>query len=155
MSDPIDTGPAPGLKKYTLKEKPEKALPELDGLGIDQLLQLRDDIDARLPATNLRDFNLEQATLLHYLSLRELQKGVNTADDVPTNQKAQVANSISAALKEITKMRNEIYNAEQFRLMEGALAKALKDMPADFVERFFALYGKKAEEMANAGPDPS
>lgn len=146
MSDPIDTG---GLKDYG-GLKPKKADPfDIQALSISELIALRADIDARLPATSLKDFDVEEQTLLHYHSLRELQKEIADDDKIPTNQKAQVANSISASLREITKMRTEIYNAEQFRRMEAALAKALRGTTAEFQKSFFELYGKTAEEMAN------
>jgi hypothetical protein len=151
MSDPIDTG-GEGLKDLGGLKKREKAAIDLDKMDLATLLQLRSDIDKRLPATNLRDFNVEEATLIHYHTLQSLQGDIQGDDSVPANQRAQVANSISAALRDIIKMRNEIYNAEQFRRMEAALAKALRGVAPELREAFFAIYGKTAEEMANVGP---
>lgn len=161
MSDPIDTGdlaraaqdgqkPA-GLKPYSLKKDPISGENDLKSMSLRELLHLRDQIDTLLPATDLKSLNLVQLTLLDYYKARELLVEIQNDTMTPVNQKAQVMNTVRNTLAEITRMRNEVYNGEQFRMMEAALAKALKKLPKEAQDMFFEAYGKLAEDMAVVG----
>lgn len=157
MSDPIDTGNAQiptGLKPFSLSNAMKEAVLDIESMEIGELLALRDKIDAKLPSTSLRDIDVEQEVLLQYYRVKALQDKTATADDVPTNQRAQVANTVANTLKEIVKMRSEVYNTEQFRKMEAALAKALRTMPEEAQNVFYETYEKVAQEMADAGTQP-
>lgn len=153
MSDPIDTGMSQ-LKDYgQLKKPPKSAQKDLKSLNTGELLALRDEIDALLPPLSLKTLNAEQELLLQYLRVKELQTEVAGDDGTPTNQKAQVANSVANTLREITRLRNEIYNGEQFRLMEAALARALRSLPAETQQVFYTAYKKAAEDMATVAQE--
>jgi hypothetical protein len=149
--DPIDTGNPPktgGLKPYSLGNTQKRPDLDLEAMDVSELLALRDKIDAKLPSTSLKDINVEQEVLLQYYRVKDLQEKAADAPDVPTNQRAQVANSVANTLKEIVKMREKVYNAEQFRKMEAALAKVLRTQPKEVQDAFFAAYEKSATEMA-------
>lgn len=123
-------------------------------MSLDELLALRSEIDTLLPTVSLKDFNAQEEVLLQYHRIKALQAEVAVDQDTPTNQKAQVANTVARLLSDIIGMRNELYNTEQCRLMEAALAKALRGQTEDFRTAFFEAYKKTAEEMANVGPGP-
>lgn len=157
MSDPIDAGNtqfSSGLKPYSLANAEKKGEMDLDSLKVSELLALRDKIDAKLPATSLKDLDVEKEVLLQYVRVRELQEATTVALDVPTNQRAQVANAVANTLKEIVKMREKVYNSEQFRKMEASLAKALRTLPEEAQKVFYEAYERAAEEMADAGQGP-
>lgn len=156
MSDPIDTGEGflEGLKDYSLGNfAKDRGIP-LDSMDLLELLALRDEIDAKLPKTTLKDVNVEQEVLLQYIRVKELQSHVAQDRSVPTNQRAQVSNTVAKCLSEIVRMRSEVYNTEQFRLMEAALAKALKTLPEAAQTVFYGAYQKIAEEMADVTSTP-
>lgn len=148
----ISSPNGPELKNYSLKVQMDSSKIILNAMNIAELLALRGEIDALLPSTNLKDFNAQEEVMLQYQRIKALQLEVSQDNNTPTNQKAQVANTLAKLLNDIVGMRNELYNTEQARLMEAALAKALRGQPEEFQAAFFAVYQKTAEEMANAGP---
>lgn len=139
-----------GLKSYSLGNLAKNKGLSLDSMNLDELMALRDEIDAKLPKLTLKDINVEQEVLLQYNRSKLLQSEVAQAADIPANQRVSVANGVARLLNDIVKMQGEVYNAEQFRLMEAALAKALKSMPEDAQRAFYDAYQKTAEEMASA-----
>lgn len=138
----------PTLRPGGLKNDDSKPKNDLNSMTELELLQLRDEIDEKLPALALKDFNLEEELLLQYRKAKALQTLVMDDNGTPTNQKAQVANSISKLLADITRMRNEIYNGEQARLLEAAVAKSLSLMTKEAQAKFFEVYQRNAEELA-------
>lgn len=138
----------PQLRSYSLKNQKKTGDFDLKKLTTGELLQLRDEIDGLLPPMSLKSLNVEQEVIMQFHRLKALQTEVANEDGVPTNQRAQVANSVAKVLNEIVRIRNELYNGEQCRLMEAALAKALRSQPEAFQSAFFEAYGKTLEQMA-------
>ena len=61
-------------------------------------------------------------------------------DQVPPNQVAQVFNTISAILKEIVKMQTELHNAERVKKLEAAMIQAIKLAPLESQQAFLVQY---------------
>lgn len=113
---------------------------ELDDLDVVGLLNLRSEIDKRLPATSLKGMDLEQELVLQYLKVQGLQSDVLTDEDVPPNQKAQVAAQVASTLQQLVKMQSEFHTAERFKAVEGLMIKHFKRLPLETVEAFMAEY---------------
>lgn len=96
-----------------------------------------------LPSTgSLKSLNLDSELYSTYASaknfLADLQVGENK--NIPANQLAQVYNTVTSILKEITKMQTELYNAERLKKLEHAMISAIKLAPKDVQNKFFAEY---------------
>ena len=86
-------------------------------MTVAELLKQRDLIDKALPPQTLSGMNLEAEMLLQYHTLRELQTDVLGETDVPANQKAQVANSVTSSLNKLTELQAWIYTIERFKMI--------------------------------------
>ena len=119
---------------------PEKEGFDLDTMTHDELRELRDEIDRRLPEEKLSQMDLTQELLSQYRLVQRLQSDVLGDDDVPANQRAQVAGQVASTLQQLVKMQTEFQNAERFRAIENLLIKSIKLMPLDAAEAFIAEY---------------
>ena len=117
----------------------------LDAYTLQELLDLRARIERRLPARSLKDLDLEGELTLQFLALQELQNKVIDDKDTPANQKAQVANSLSAALVNLVKLQGDVHSSERMKRIESILIDALKDLPVEAVEAFLANYEQALE----------
>ena len=102
---------------------------DLSGLSMMGLLALRNRVHSLLPAVHLKDMDLSQELVLQVAALQELQRMTMGAAEVPANQQAQVANSLSAALVNLVKMQGEVYTTERFKRVERAVINFLNGLP--------------------------
>lgn len=114
--------------------------PEIENLGVSDLMALRSQIDSKLPERELKDLNLEEELVAHFVLVKEMMTDVMDNEEVPLNQKAQLANSCASLLTQMAKVQTELYNAERIKKMEQALIEALKDMGDDVITKFFGIY---------------
>lgn len=114
----------------------------LDQLTLDQLLNLRNEIERRLPVKNLREISLERELLLQHQASLELQNRVLADLDVPTNQKAQCLNSTAAVLAQVIKLQSEVHTTERLKRIENRLIEALNTLPAETQEAFLLVYAE-------------
>lgn len=128
---------------------PAAPIVDLAPFSLDELLALRAQIDARLPATALADLDLEEELVIQFQQTKGLLNRVIADENVPANQKAQVTNSCSSILGQITRMQTELYSAERVKALEAALIKSLLTLPEPAQIQFFAeyerLYGANAQ----------
>ena len=115
---------------------------DLDAMTHDQLRALRDEIDRRLPEEKLSQMDLTQELLSQYRLVQRLQTDVLDNEEVPANQRAQVAGQVASTLQQLVKMQTEFQNAERFRAIENLLIKSIKLMPRDAAEAFITEYEK-------------
>ena len=113
----------------------------IDTYSVADLLALRAEIDAALPATALKDLDLERELVVQFQTIKTLQSNTLDDDETPANQKAQVANACAAVLGQLVKMQAEFYTAERFKTIEGLMVKAMKTLPVEQAERFLEEYG--------------
>jgi hypothetical protein len=111
-------------------------------MTVAELVKFRDEINQALPPTELSKLNLEQEALLQYRTLRELQANVLQDDEVPANQRAQVANAVAANLKTLGDQQQALYTTERFKLIENLLIKCLTMLPEEQAAAFIAEYEK-------------
>ena len=71
---------------------PEKEGFDLDTMSVEELRELRDEIDRRLPEDSLDSLNLEKELVGQYRKTKDLMDSVLHDDETPANQRAQVAN---------------------------------------------------------------
>lgn len=122
--------------------KPPAKVDPLEGLNDEQLLQLRNRIDARL-TVDIDQLNLTEELGLQFRAAKLLLANLQDADDVPANQKAQVFNSVSAMLTKIIEQREFVYSAERLKRFEAALLKTLEQAgSAEQRAIFFDLYSE-------------
>lgn len=128
-----------------LSEKPSKVT--LSGLNIHELMALRSEIDTFLPSLSIMDMDLEGELLLQYAQTKALLASVVEDSETPANQKAQLMNTCSAILTQITKSQSDLYNGERLKIMEQALINAMKTVPTDVSEKFFESYERELQAL--------
>jgi hypothetical protein len=112
----------------------------LDNLTLPQLLDLRNEIEQRLPAKNLRDLNLERELVLQLLSSQALQSRVLQDTTIAANQQAQVSNSTAAVLSQLIKLQSEVHTSERLKRIENKLIECLNTLPKETQEAFLGVY---------------
>lgn len=126
-------------KFEALPAKVEK-LWDVAKMALPDLLRLREEVNAALPATKLVDLNLEEEVVIQYLHAKALMAEVAEDKDTPANQKAQVANSCQAILDQLTKRQLELYGTERVKAIEQCLIRVLKRLTEEQQRDFFADY---------------
>lgn len=115
----------------------------LSSATIQDLLAIRAEVERRLPNANLRDLDLHRELVLQVLALQQLQGTVLDDPDTPANQRAQVANSLSAALTTLVKVQQDVHNTERLKRLENALIEYVNALPAEMqhaaVDQYTAL----------------
>ncbi len=119
-------------------------------LSLTELMQLREDIHRRLPPRKLAELDLEEELVLQFQQGKALFNAVVADQNVPTNQRAQVANSCTALLEHLTKLQDSLYNSERIKALELALVRAIRDLPEEQQLAFFANYEKIYAESRGA-----
>lgn len=112
-------------------------------LDEDALLDLRSQIDMRLPTKALSDINLERELVLQLCTVQNLQRDVLQEEGVPANQKAQTANSVAATLSALSKLQTEVHTSERLKELEQILIETLQTLPTEAAEAFLAAYEEK------------
>lgn len=113
---------------------------DLDNMSLSDLLALRNQVEQRLPARDLKDMDLNRELVLQVLALQQLQSTVIKDSEVPANQQAQVANSLSAALTTLVKLQGDVFTTERLKKIEAALIETIGVLPTEAQEAFFAAY---------------
>lgn len=107
---------------------------------VQQLIAWRDEITRHLPPTNLKDMNLEEELLLQFHAVRDLQGTVLEDEEIPLNQRAQLANNVASTLSKLIEMQEKVYTQERFKLMEGILIRCLNRLPEESAAQFLDEY---------------
>lgn len=113
---------------------------DLDEMSLPQLLDLRNQINLRLPARNLAGVDLEGELVLQMAATQTLQSSVLESETTPANQKAQVANAVASILGQLVKLQMEIYTSERLKKVEAVLIQTLEHLNTEDQERFFEIY---------------
>lgn len=123
-----------------------KILPDgdLSSLGQEDLLKLRDRVDAMITETKFSEVNISKELLIQLKQAKLL--AVETAEgSAPANQKAQVQNSLGKIITDLAKLQTATYTSERFKRLEGAVIRTVKTLPAPQQEEFFSAYIAEAE----------
>ena len=89
---------------------------------------------------SLKSLDLDAELYNAYAKAKNYLADVQSDDQVPPNQVAQVFNTISAILKEIVKMQTDLYNAERVKKLEAAMIQAIKLAPEKSQKAFLEQY---------------
>jgi len=116
-------------------------------LPISDLILYRDQITECLPAITLSETNLEQELLLQLHAVRALQNDVIGDDDIPPNQRAQVANSVAGILNKLVDMQKAVQTQERFKAIESLMVKHLQRLPEETAEAFLKEYRALLEDL--------
>lgn len=90
----------------------------------------------------LEDLNLADELLTQYKAAVALFEDVRHDLETPANQKAQLLNSISAIIGNISKTQTDVYNAERLKLLENTLIATLKEFP-EVKQAFLEAYERQ------------
>ena len=99
---------------------------------------------------SLKSLDLDAELYNAYAKAKNYLADVQSDDQVPANQVAQVFNTISAILKEIVKMQTELHNAERVKKVEAAMIQAIKLAPPGSQQAFLEEYEKILAEAGNS-----
>ena len=136
----IDDQKLAQVQAAMLGTAPEKEGFDLDTMTHDELRELRDEIDRRLPEDSLDSLNLEKELVGQYRAVKRLQDDVLMDDEIPPNQRSQVAGQVASTLQQLVKMQVDLKQGEQMKRMEAAFLDAIEDVDEDVKAKFFANY---------------
>lgn len=114
--------------------------------NIEELLNLRAEIDKLLPSTKLKDMDLEKELILQYHRVLALQTRVLEDTNTPANQMAQVSNAVAGTLQNLVSMQSKFHTSERFKELESRLIKTLNKLPQEHVDEFFKWYEQEKTE---------
>jgi hypothetical protein len=109
-------------------------------MPISELLALRNAIEQKLPAKELKDMDLAKELVVQVLALQQLQSDVLGDEDTPANQRAQCAGQLSSALVNLVKLQNDTYSSERLKKVEAALIETVSTLALEAQEGFFLAY---------------
>ena len=95
---------------------------------------------------SLKNLDLDAELYNAYAKAKNYLADVQSDEQVPPNQLAQLMNTISAILKEIVKMQTELHNAERVKKLEAAMIQAIKLAPKKSQDAFFEEYSAILKE---------
>lgn len=96
---------------------------------------------------SLKNLDLDAELYNAYAKAKNYLADVQSDDQVPPNQLAQLMNTISAILKEIVKMQTDLYNAERVKKLEAAMIQAIKLAPPESQQAFLEQYEALLKDM--------
>lgn len=111
-----------------------------------ELRRVKFFIDQRLPQDGVESMNLEIELVNQYNTVKDLQDETLADDDVPANQKAQVANSVASTLAQLIKLQEDLRREETLKIMEATLIECIKTLPEETKTAFFAEYERLARK---------
>lgn len=118
----------------------------LQDMSVDQLIEMRRQIEDLLPVKDLKDLNLARELVLQVQALQALQQRVIEDLDTPVNQVAQVANSLSSALTNLLKVQTDVYTSERLKTIEAVLIECLGTLPMDAQQGFLDEYERRLSQ---------
>jgi len=138
--------PLPGVKDTPFSKPTHHLQVDLSAMPLDELLELRNQIEQRLPAKDLKDLNLSRELVLQVLALQSLQNKVLMDDETPANQQAQVANALSGALTTLVKLQADVFKTERVKQLEAIFVDAINSLPEEAKHEAIARYTELLEK---------
>lgn len=113
----------------------------MGNMGESELAAIRFHLEELQPI-DLEKLDLNAELALQYRQAKELMVTAQKDHGVPTNQKAQLFNTLRAQLADIVKQQESVYSMERLKTFETAFLKAANAMTAEARDLFFDLYSK-------------
>ena len=145
MSSLVDQERYAAIQTRLRGEAPDVVDP-LATLSPADLRRLRSEIDRRLPQGGMNGMDLERELVDQYNLVKDLQATAINDDDIPLNQRSQLAGQVASTLAQLVKMQEDLRREETFKLMESCLVEALKELPDDTREAFYVEYDRLAKK---------
>lgn len=132
-------------KKSLADVKPRTEGPKKPGFNwgsmpVTELVRQMDAIRQHLPPLSIKDISMEEEVLLQLHTLRQLQSELLDDDEIPLNQRVQLANSVSGALKTLGELQNTLFSSERYKKIENLLVQTLNKLPEDVASSFLDDY---------------
>ena len=144
MSSLVDQERYAAIRTRLRGEVPDVVDP-LASLSPADLRRLRSEIDRRLPQGGMNGMDLERELVDQYNLVKDLQATAINDDDIPLNQRSQLAGQVASTLAQLVKMQVDLQRDERLKKIEGVLLDAILTLPDDVKDRFFAEYEKMAK----------
>lgn len=132
-------------------EEPPQPKVDISLLNTVELINLRREIDQRLPTLTLSEMNMEEQLLLQFHTVSALQGDCMDDDEIPLNQRVQLANSVSSTLATLVKLQQEVYTTERFRRIENLLIRVLNQLPKEQAQEFLTFYEEEIDKIDGKG----
>jgi len=126
------------LKRINLEPKAPDAPAALPD-DSEALLVLRNEIDRKLNL-GLDQLDMANELSLQYRRANDLYAEVLQDKQIPTNQKAQVLNTLSNVLKSITESSQVTFSIARQKKIEAATLAAVRDLPKEAKDKFFSMF---------------
>jgi hypothetical protein len=107
--------------------------------GLDDLIEIPE-----LAELTLEGLNLKSELLTQYNRTRQMLHAASYNSEIPLNQKAQVINTATSILGQLTKSEAELHSVEEVKKIEAVLITTLKLFP-DIQEEFLKQYALASE----------
>lgn len=120
-------------------EKPQ-IYSDIQDWSVEEMLNLRAEIDRLLPSTKLKEMDLEKELVLQYHKVVALQTRVLEDDRTPANQLAQVSNAVAGTLQQLVTMQAKFHTSERFKELENLMIKHMRTLPKEVAEAFLDDY---------------
>lgn len=128
----------------------EQIRSQLSALSEKELRKIQAVLEEMLPEQYVKELNLEDELLQQYRKTKRLMDDALDDDDVPSNQKAQVANSVVSTLGQLVKLQEDLKLQEALKLMENTLIEVIKTLPQATKDQFFEEYEMQAKKVGLA-----
>lgn len=103
----------------------------------------RSNLPELLPMLDTSPINLQTELDANFRAAKLLRDTLSMDSETPANQKAQVMNTITTILSQMTKVQMDLFNVQRQKEIEGILIETIKEQPEDLQDKFFALYESK------------
>lgn len=123
-------------------------LGRLGSLDQGQLSVLSRKLAGLVPSapSELSELNLERELVSQFHLVKDLQDTVLHDEEIPLNQRSQLAGQVASTLQQLIKMQVDLARDEQLKRIEAALLDAIAGLPDETKTAFFAQYEKIAAE---------
>ena len=122
-------------------ESPKDPLAEMSQ---SELRRLRGEIDRLLPEANINGMNLETELVEQYNLVKDLQASSLHDDEIPLNQRSQLAGQVASTLQQLVKMQVDLKRDERLKKIESVFLEAIENLPEEAKDMFFDEYERIA-----------
>lgn len=124
-----------------------RAAADFEDLSTEELEALLNPAILEIPLPNsTKEISLDRELAQHYGRVRNFLYSIKDEEGIPANQVAQVFNTLTQVLAQITKLQQAVQNIKRLEAVEAALVRAMQTCPDEVKNSFFAEYEKIIEK---------
>ena len=102
-----------------------------------------------LTTRDLGDLDVAEEIFEQYQKAVRLRDNVLDDAEIPANQRAQVLNSVSSILSQLTRLRIQLYDSERMKALEQILLDTLRALPPESRTHFMEVYTRELGPIAS------